>query len=77
MFAKFFDTKYGQVVVMKQGNDDGNPEIRFFAEPEGLGVCSVAFSYGEDDWDKADEGFEQVNLEMAEQAAKQLMEFAQ
>lgn len=76
MFAKLYDTKYGQVVVMKQDNEDGEPEIRFYAEPEGLGVCSMAFSYEEDDRDKQEEGFEKVTFEMAEAAGRQLSEFA-
>jgi hypothetical protein len=75
MFAKLFDTKYGQVVVLKQDNEDGDPEIRFYAEPEGLGVCSMAFSYEEDKRDKQEEGFDKVNFEMAEAAGKQLSSF--
>ena len=72
MFAKLFDTSYGQVVVLKQGNEDNEPEVRFFAEPEGLGVCSMAIGFEEDAWEDADTAFDKVDLAMAEAAAKQL-----
>lgn len=72
MFAKLFDTSYGQVVVMRQDNDSGEPEIRFYCEPEGLGTCSMAFGYEDGQHEERDEGFEKVDLAMAEAAAKEL-----
>jgi len=48
----------GQVVVIQQQADEtGNPEIRIFLAPKGLGVCSMAISWSDDSdesWDKAD-----------------------
>jgi hypothetical protein len=74
MFAKLYDTDKGQVVVMIQSNEDADPEIRFYAEPEGLGVCSLAMSY--DDWDVAEENFGKVNLAMAQKAIDELSVFS-
>ena len=56
-FAKLFNIEgIGQVVVMLQGADEtGNPEIRCFAAPEGLGVCSIAVQTdndSDDTWDR-------------------------
>lgn len=72
MFAKLFDTAYGQVVAIKQGDSEGDPEIRFFCQPSDLGVCSLAYGYGEHGWEVADLRFEEVDLGMAESAAKQI-----
>ena len=74
MFAKLYETSLGQVVVLRQSNNDGEPEIRFYYEPEGLGVSSMAFCYtdDEDGWQGQQEGFEKITLEMAEVAVKQL-----
>lgn len=70
-FAKLYETeKYGQIVVILQSDDEGDPEIRFFCQPPELGVCSVAFSF--EDWDTAEEVFDEVGQEQAEVAAKQM-----
>lgn len=68
MFAKTFDTKHGQVVVLKQRNDDGDPEIRFYFHPQGFDVCSLGVGYRDDDagWDSRDARFEEINREWAE-----------
>ena len=50
-FAKLFDTKYGQILVLRQGAevDDGEEnlgdEVRVFMQPDGLGVCSIAAKF--------------------------------
>lgn len=75
-FAKIFDTAYGQVVVLRQGDENNDPEVRFFAEPEGLGVCSMAIGFEEDAWEDADTAFNSVDLKMAESAAKELNKFS-
>lgn len=71
IFAKMFDTQYGQVVAMLQEDDDGDPEIRFYAKPEGFGVCSIAFGYS-DDWGRAEENFSKIDIAMASQVAMQI-----
>jgi len=63
MFAKLYETELGQILV-KQDDGDNGAEVRVFFEPEGLGVCSVAFSWQQDDnetqWRKADSAFEKM-----------------
>lgn len=70
MFAKIFTgDEFGQVVVMKKTNDDGNPEIRFYYETENedLDVCETAYAYHdtEDGWNKRDKKFEEIELDVA------------
>ena len=76
MFAKLFDTAHGQVAVLRQDNEDSEPEIRFYNEPEGLGVCSIAIGFGEDQYEAQEKAFENVTQEMAESAASQLHAFS-
>lgn len=60
MFAKLYETKLGQILVKQDDGEDG-AEIRIFFEPEGLGICSVALNWKQDDnetqWKKADSAF--------------------
>lgn len=70
MFAKLFDTKLGQILVKIDTGDDHPAEVRFFFEPEGLGVCSLAIGFtgnGEDSkaWGDAEKAFEKVTKESA------------
>lgn len=78
-FAKVFDTERGQILVKLDAGDDGAPEIRFFAQPEGLGVCSVALSYEDSDkgWDAAEQVFEQIDEPKAMTAAAEIFRAAQ
>ena len=46
MFAKLFFDNADQVLVKLDSDDEGNPEIRFYCEPNGLGVCSAVLSFG-------------------------------
>lgn len=67
MFAKLFETDVGQILVKKDSGEDG-PEVRFYFQPEGLGVCSVAFNgFGDDEngWDAADMTFETIDAQDA------------
>lgn len=68
MFAKLFDTKLGQILVKKDTNEDCNPEVRFYFEPENLGVCSIAASSkddSEESWDQIDDLFDRIDEERA------------
>lgn len=48
-FAKLFEfADLGQVVAIRREGDDG-PEVRFHFRPPGLGVCSTAALYADDD----------------------------
>lgn len=63
-FAKLFETDLGQVLVKKDTNEDGNPEVRFYFEPPELGVCSVSMSAESDSdsaWDEVDAVFDKVD----------------
>jgi hypothetical protein len=76
-FAKLFETSdYGQICVMQGKNDEDAPEIRFYVQPPGLGVCSFAMGFDDSDdgFDKADAAFEKVDLAMARVAAKSVFD---
>lgn len=80
MFAKLFESeKYGQIAVIVQDDEEGNPEIRFFAEPPNYGVCSIAISYF-DGPDKSGLEYAKgtlkgMNLEWAENIVKSIYDF--
>lgn len=59
MFAKLFGHDNDQVLMKLDTGKEGNPEVRVFFEPEGLGVCSWALEFedSEDGWDKAEKAF--------------------
>ena len=44
-FAKMFDTRVGQIVVIAKDGDDACPELRFFFRPGVLDVGTVWFSF--------------------------------
>jgi len=63
-FCKLFESEtHGQILVKLDRNEEGNPEVRLFVSPEGLGVCSLAAWYSDDDegWDKAEEWFGRID----------------
>ena len=67
-FCKLFETDaHGQILVKLDVNDKGVPEVRFYAQPEGLGVCSIAVSFSDDDagWDLADKAFAKSDADFA------------
>ena len=71
-FAKLFETeKYGQILVKIDSSDDG-PEVRFYFQPENLGVCSIAHSFKDSDagWLAAEKFFHKVDVEVAEENVK-------
>ena len=63
MFEKLYETELGQILVKQDDGDDG-AEVKIFFELEGLGVCSVALSWKQDDNEtqrkKADSAFEKM-----------------
>jgi hypothetical protein len=68
-FAKLYEKEdLGQLLIKLDSGDEG-PEVRFFFEPKGLGVCTVALSWAklEEDkaWDKAEEVFDKMADEEA------------
>lgn len=63
MFAKIYDTAdHGQILVKADSNDEGAPEVRFFFQPENLGVCSMAITFSDNDggWDEQDRIFAEM-----------------
>ncbi|MFK7088653.1 hypothetical protein AAFM71_07530 [Chromobacterium violaceum] len=77
-FAKLFEIERGQILVKLDAGEDGAPEIRFYAQPEGLGVCSVALAYEDSDkgWDAAEQVFEQIDEPKAMTAAAEIFQMA-
>jgi hypothetical protein len=66
-FARIFDVvRYGQIVMLKQQNQEGAPELRFFCQPEGMGVCSFAIGWDEDSGEsKIEHAFEHMVMREA------------
>lgn len=62
-FCKVYETEKGQILVKLDADDDGAPEVRFYAQPEGLGVCSFATKYEDSDegWDRAESVFAAID----------------
>jgi hypothetical protein len=52
--------------MMKQQNQEGAPELRFFCQPEGMGVCSFAIGWSEDSGEnKLEYAFEKMVMREA------------
>lgn len=77
-FARLFETENGQILVKVDADQDGVPEVRFYASPPGLGVCSSAILFWESDsgWERAEEFFDTVDQEMAIKAAKVIFDMS-
>jgi hypothetical protein len=76
-FCKLFDSeRYGQLLLMRQESDHDGMEIRCFAQPPGLGVCSVAIGFGDTDAGDGmcDEVFDTIDQAAAERMVKQLFD---
>ncbi len=77
MFAKIYETEVGQILIVKEANEDsGKPEVRTYFEPEGFGVCNVAATMkddSEESWEQVDKLFDKMTKEKALEAAKKIM----
>ena len=77
MFAKLFETDLGQILVKIDEGDNG-PEIRYYFEPEGLGLCSIALQFADDEdgeaWDKADSAFQKTDEGVAMSIVKRIVD---
>ena len=74
-FAKLFDRPaYGQVLLKLDVDDEGRPELRWFAHPPGVGVCSLAFGFEDDDagWGDARRAFDQATEKSADEMGRTL-----
>jgi len=52
MFAKLYNTQVGQVLIKLDEGPKEVPEVRFYFKPQGMGVCSVAYTF-----DKTEQGY--------------------
>ena len=70
-FAKLFEVGgFGQVLAKLGTDDEGRPELRWFAELPELGVCEFALGFDDDDgWEKAEAAFDQADTDAAMKAA--------
>lgn len=72
-FAKIFENKrLGQVIIMKKQTELGAPELRFFFQPEGFGVCE--FAIGFNDQDASESRFAEAYDEMTPQIAYEIID---
>lgn len=61
-FARLHETReYGQIVVMKDTCDKGNPALAIYFSPPHLGTCNLTLGFGEGGWDKLDKAFGEAN----------------
>jgi hypothetical protein len=72
-FAKIFENKrLGQVIIMKKQTELGAPELRFFFQPEGFGVCE--FAIGFNDQDASESRYAEAYDEMTPQIAYEIID---
>jgi hypothetical protein len=72
MFAKLYETEVGQILVKMDSNEEYAPEVRFYFEPQGLGVCSLATSFKDnaEGWDNQEKYFNEMSKEQATSIVK-------
>jgi len=78
-FAKIFQSeKNGQILVVKDVDDEYNPAVIYSVMPDSLGMCSATLSFEDNDggWGKRDTLFDATTLETAEAAVSQIGVFA-
>lgn len=78
MFVKLYETEETGQILVKIDDGENGPEVRYYFVPKGLGVCSAALEFTDDDkgkaWDKADAAFERVDEEQAIKFANTMMQ---
>jgi hypothetical protein len=73
-FAKLFeDEKYGQILVIRDTDDEGEPCVKVMAQPHGLGICAVSLAFSNDE--DAQATFERMELEHARAGVADLGKF--
>lgn len=68
IFCKLFEHEtIGQILCKKDNDDEGNPEIRFYCKPNGLGVCNLAIGFNciEGSYQQRDAMFDLIDLDKA------------
>ncbi len=77
IFAKVYAVEgIGQIVVMQDTNDEGNPAVKYFFKPKDLGVCAVALGFKDDDagWQRCEKAFENTTEQLAADLVKSQLE---
>lgn len=72
-FAKIFQVSpYGQILVLLDENDEGEPALKVSVKPEGWGVCSTQISFPDTDegWENAETAFKRSDEAFAANIAK-------
>lgn len=67
-FAKLYESELtGQILVLNDTNDDGDPTVRFTFQPKGLGLCSIGqtFKNTDEGCNHCDEFFNSVDEDLA------------
>lgn len=69
MFAKLYETtEHGQILVMLDSTEEGEPFIKYSCQPEGLGICSAqspTFENSENGWFIAEQVFMDETMKSA------------
>lgn len=74
-FAKVYESAmYGQMLVLLDVDDDGEPCVKFMGKPPGLNVCVVAISFSDEQ--DAQECFDNVAEEQVASAVASLWKFS-
>lgn len=76
-FAKLFNTeKYGQILVLKEVNEDEKPSIKVYFNPPGLGLCNLSIVFGdsEDGWENWEKSLDAIDEETAINQVKSAFE---
>lgn len=77
-FCKIYNSeKFGQMLVMMDLDDKGQPAVFLKFIPAGMGVCDPIFSYSDDDkgtaWDKAEKAYKQMDKDLCESLCQRII----
>lgn len=78
MFAKMFQSEeVGQIVIMKDINDDQDPCIKIYFDPniEGLSICNSIISFQKEE--SRDKAFDQIEIRHVEYSVKRTISMLQ
>lgn len=79
-FAKIFETEgYGQILVIKNKDDDGFPQVQFQVYPKGMGICAAAIGFPKTDkgWLDQDACFDSVDEQTAINCVIDIFKFSE
>lgn len=74
MFAKLYETKFGQILVKKDLNENNNPEVKIYFELEnGHGASSFSVNYEEKSKELQHKAINTLFDKIAEEDAMQMV----